>query len=192
MKKNNEEVVASIHRVAGELILLHGPKGWNMDMICKRCAIAKDTLYRIIGSKEDLIRDALLGALREHNEKMESLLNEDKDFSSILKGGVNQLGLFLGKFSPEIVHQVFLEYPAIEKSVDGEMKKTLKAFESFFEGAKSSGKLKRGTDSKFLARIIHNAVMDFIKAPEAGDPARETELFLDYLIGGVGEDGKLQ
>ena len=59
MKINDEKFLTFLYEVTFETLKIHGSKGWTMDDICKNVGISKDTLYRAVSNKEDLILKSL-------------------------------------------------------------------------------------------------------------------------------------
>ena len=55
-KKNDKNIHDNILTVAERLLLAYGIKGWNMDSVAQEAGIAKNTLYKIIDSKEQADR----------------------------------------------------------------------------------------------------------------------------------------
>lgn len=185
MKTNNSEVLTRIQKETLNLITTYGVKGWTMDTVCKQSGLAKDTLYRIIGNKEDLIKRVLVQVLDEHNQKMADLLNQDKDFFITLREITAVLSSFLAKFSLDRFNQVILEYPSVEKTINDNMEVFFANFEIFLDDGKKAGYLKENVDPKLFINIIHTCIMQILKQPEKFNAAQDITIFLDYMIDGV-------
>lgn len=185
MKKNNEEMIERIYKETLTLIFTYGSKGWTMDTVCKRSGIAKDTLYRIIGNKENLIKNAISKVLDKHSKKMTNLLNQDKDFFNTLRLITDHLSEFLSQFSLNKFSRIMLEYPSIESTINNAMEDFYQNFENFLNEGKKYGCIKKNVDTKLLVRIINASIIQFIKQPEDFDASRNTDMLLDYLIEGI-------
>lgn len=185
MKANNSEILNRIYAETLGLIVTYGAKGWTMDTVSKKGGVAKDTLYRIIPNKEELIKSVLMQVLDEHNHKMEMLLDQKLDFFKTLYGVSDLLYAFLLKFNSEKLNQIFLEYPLIEKAINEKMEAFFSCFAVFLSDGKKSGYLKEHVDERLLIHIIHTCIMQFLKQQEQFHPVEDTRSLLNYLIEGI-------
>lgn len=185
MKVNNSDILARIHAETLNLIITYGVKGWTMDTVCKRSGLARDTLYRIIGNKEDLINSVFQKVLTEHNYKISELLDQDQEFYATLRDIVMVLSEFLARFSLEKLNQIFIEYPSVEKSINGDMENFFVKFERFLDDGKRAGQLKENVDPQLLVKITHACIMQILKQPEKFNATEDIKTLLDYLIDGI-------
>lgn len=185
MKTNNNDLINKIYSETLNLIFNYGAKGWTMDTVCEKCGIAKDTLYRVISNKENLIQDALLKMLDEHSKEMIDLLSHDEDYFNTLKRIAIQLSNFLEQFSLDKLSQIFLAYPSVEITINNEMEVFFQKFERFLDKGKNRGLLKKDLDSKLFVKILQTCVMQFLKQPKVFNATKDTELLLDYLVEGI-------
>jgi len=117
MKVDNRHTQERVLETAKQLMLEFGLKGVNMDKLAKQSGVAKATLYKIIGSKEDLITKITVDFFADtFGHIFESILSK-KSYQNFSKTDIeNFASLAVGKMRV-IQKQVFLEYPLIEKQV---------------------------------------------------------------------------
>ncbi|MDC7126348.1 MAG: TetR/AcrR family transcriptional regulator [Spirochaetales bacterium] len=185
MKTDNPDIIDRIYDETLNLIFSYGAKGWTMDTVCQKSGIAKDTLYRIINNKEELIKNALLKELGRHDEKMKDLLLQNKDFFHTLKDSTALLSDFLEKISLDKLGQIFLQYPRMETAITNGMDDYYLNFANFLEEGKKSGLLKENVDTKLLINFIHSCIMQILKKPEIYNATKDTESLLNYFIEGI-------
>lgn len=185
MKTDNIDTLNKIYNETLGLIMTYGVKGWTMDTVCKKSGVAKDTLYRIIGNKEELLKSVIMQALDEHNHKMKSLLHQDQDFFAALRDITTLLSVFLSRFPLEKLGQIFLAYPSIEKAINKKMEDFFVSFELFLNQGKKSGYIKENVNAALLIEIIHTCIMQFLKKPEIFNATEDIKSLLDYLIEGI-------
>lgn len=122
-KSNKEEIKEKVNKVALEMILKYGLKGLNMIELARECGLAKATLYKIIGSKEELINqiaqeifhfntNTILAPLLEISE---ALFACEEFLERYLNYGV--------KSQRTLVIQIYKEYPLIERQLDADFEK---------------------------------------------------------------------
>lgn len=121
MKVDNRHTQERVLETAKQLMLEYGLKGVNMDKLAKQSGVAKATLYKIIGSKEDLIAKITVDFFTDtFGHIFESILNK-KSYQNFTKTDIeNFASLAVGKMRV-IQKQVFLEYPLIEKKFSNYM-----------------------------------------------------------------------
>ncbi len=119
MKKYGEDTNARIYQKTMNLIKLYGIKGWNMDMLCKEVNISKDTLYRIIKSKKQLLTSMMIELIEEHAADIDAILSANQDFYLVLENLSQKIAGFLYELESVQLKSLFNEYPEIEEMVVG-------------------------------------------------------------------------
>ncbi len=118
-KSDRIEIQERVTKVAMDMILKFGLRGLNMVELAKECGLAKATLYKIIDSKEDLVKEIALEIFK---------INSVAVLDPIMKydDPVVATNHFLDKYldyaigSQKILKdQIYKEYPLIEKDVEG-------------------------------------------------------------------------
>ncbi len=115
MKVNNIEIEERIFKKTQNLILSRGLRGWNMDTLAKECGIAKNTLYKIIGSKENLFGNIVIRRLRQNLEMVDNMIQDADDYSKISISIPKKFSKLVAGFDKKALPLIYLEYPGIEK-----------------------------------------------------------------------------
>jgi len=170
-----------------KLIKEFGLRGWTIDTVCQKCGIAKDTFYRIMKNKETLVRKALIREVDTHLSGL-FMQESDKDFMGTLKDIVVRISSFFLAVPTEKLAVVLLEYPTLEKEVNDRVEKSYGQLESFLVKGKDLGKIKKSADLKFLLKVIHGCIMQFVKDPGNYNVEKDINKLLDYLIEGIREN----
>ncbi|OQY38070.1 MAG: hypothetical protein B6226_04195 [Candidatus Cloacimonetes bacterium 4572_65] len=118
MKVGNQSIEDDIVKEAKKMLLESDVKSLNMSKLANKCNVAKATLYKMIGSKEDLLS---IIALDFYQESFELFFTSYIDLSSFVEI-VNEGMLSLEKISIGkmriLEQQIFREYPKIKQKVD--------------------------------------------------------------------------
>jgi len=115
MKIHNEHIREKVNKCAKKLLYTHGVKGWNMTMLAAEAGLARNTLYKIIGSKEKLVETIVLYQLRERAESILDFIRKDGNWSDkeaaieTLGRAIRRFAKDMSLFEPIIVPQVYRE-----------------------------------------------------------------------------------
>lgn len=113
MKVGDENIEKSILEQTKKLLLKYGIKGWNMNDLALNCSMSKRTLYKIIGSKEELLYKMIYSNINENIRHIESCLNQDMPFAQLLEQWTQAtINGFKGYILIDI-QMMHFEYPAI-------------------------------------------------------------------------------
>ena len=85
---HTEELVVEKAR---EMLIKYGVKGWNMNDLARESNMSKRTLYKIIGSKEDLLFKILLNNMKNEIARLKKYLQSDKSFPELLNNLSQQI-----------------------------------------------------------------------------------------------------
>ena len=79
MKYNDQNIEAKVLQKTFELLQKYGIRGWNMDMLSLQSGLSKNTLYKIIGSKEDLMERVTMNYYQEIYSQLTKILENAED-----------------------------------------------------------------------------------------------------------------
>lgn len=117
-KSDKVEIHEMVIKVAQNMMVKYGLRGLNMLELAKECGLAKATLYKVIETKEDLVREIafkifdvniirILEPFRVYNEPVEATrVFLDNYFNYAIKA------------QKILTQQIYKEYPLIKKSVE--------------------------------------------------------------------------
>jgi len=185
LKTNNSDLMDKICAETLALIAAFGIKGWTVDTLCQKSGISKDTFYRIIKNKEELIKTVLLKEFDTHMHKMTELMGREEKYFDALKEMVALVSKLFAKIPPARLKGVFLEYPSLEKAINEKMEDYFANMEDFLNRGKRLKLIKKNVDPGFVIKIIHVCIMEFVKQPEKFNINKDIEVLLNYLIEGI-------
>ncbi len=185
MKVDDKHTKDRILKIAKAMMLEYGLKGVNMNKLAKESGVAKATLYKIIGSKEELITTITVDFFAEtFGQLFESILCKNS-FSSITNSDIEEIAsLAIGKM--RVIHrQVFLEYPLIEKQVSENMDNYAIRIEEKFRNLQDAGEVTKAIIPKNVFRFYRMLFMQLVISPNTDSEVKQqmNEMYLIFLRG---------
>ncbi len=117
-KSDKIEIQERVTKVAMEMLLKFGLRGVNMVELAKECGLAKATLYKIIGSKEDLIREIALEIFRVNIVAVLDPMMKHDDPVIATSQFLDNYFNYAIESQKILIDQIYKEYPLIEKDVE--------------------------------------------------------------------------
>ncbi len=181
MKVDNEYVQKKVQECVKKLLFTRGVKGWNMDMLAAEAGLAKNTLYKIVESKEKVVEQVVLDRIRENAEKVIAIGGEIKDWADrektleYLKTEMERFAAAMGDFEPVVLPQVFQQYPAIEVKINNLLENLGRLADAFFDQAKKDGFIKPDVDTEACIDLTRGMISYYIQQET------EKEVFEDRM-----------
>lgn len=150
-----EEAIFSITR---ELLVKYGVKGWNMDDLAKECNMSKRTLYKIIGTKEDLILRCISDGLKNNINKIANFLASPKPFPQLLEQFTEAITDEFQDYVLKSISAIRVEYPKIRMEEEKFLVTRQELLLSFFERGKIEGYLADYVNSETIIKIVYALV----------------------------------
>lgn len=113
MKYNDKAMETRVLQKTVELLQKNGIRGWNMDELSLQSGLSKNTLYRIIGSKEDLMERIVTTYYQEIYSCLTEILGKADDYVYTFK----RLIRVYSDLSPAYFSEILNEYPSIEQKI---------------------------------------------------------------------------
>ncbi|MDE5422530.1 TetR/AcrR family transcriptional regulator [Ancylomarina sp. DW003] len=124
-KSDKAEIQEKVTKIAMDMMLKFGLRGLNMVELARECGLAKATLYKIIETKEDLVREI---AFEIFNLNIVKILEPYR----VSDNPVEATRLFLDNYfsyaitaQKVLIQQIYKEYPLIEKDVEEKYQKEM-------------------------------------------------------------------
>lgn len=184
-KIKNKEIVRRIHNVTMVLILKNGIKGLSMTELAKTVGIAKGTLYKIIGSKEQLTHTTAKHIFEKNSlrilEPLRKYDNPEEATSEMLDNYLN----YAIPAQRVLQQQIFKEYPKIEIEImqkqDAEAKFAIEQYKQW----QSEGLLRQDIDIAYCIDSLMTLNTSYIESnyPEEEIIARLRSSFRCMFIG---------
>ena len=188
MKFNDVNIEQRVLEKTADLILEKGIKGWNMDQLSDEVGLAKNTLYKIIGSKEVLIETVILKFIISVQKQLVSVINNEKDYLTAFQKIINLFPMLINNFYTDFMKEIFIEYPSIEKSVSSHQDEITKAIINFIGKGIEEGIIKNDIPKEFIFEMFQALVLYFIKSGAKGEElSKKLSVSFNCLIHGMRE-----
>ncbi len=179
-----------VYDAARDFIFQRGVRGWNMDDLADRAGITKRTLYRIINTKEELVRNIVIGFIRDVQTRIQEIITGEKDYFAALELLVNEFPLLVRQFASGVMREVFLEYPSVEEEVIARRSELTSGLVGFFQEGIDRGYLRKEYPADFILQLLQAQVIYFTRTSTDGKDfsARVNLAFRAVLHGVRGND----
>ncbi|GAF05538.1 TetR/AcrR family transcriptional regulator [Saccharicrinis fermentans] len=154
MKIGDDNIEKIVIESTKSLLLKYGVKGWNMDELAKECGMSKRTLYKIIGSKEDLLFRCSTDIIATNYKQLKQFLNQDADYFNILDKLSHHIISEINEFVISSSKIIKTEYPRIADAIDKQVEELHQLHLTFFNKGKHEGLLNDNATPKIIVNII--------------------------------------
>ncbi|OPL08633.1 MAG: hypothetical protein AVO33_09795 [delta proteobacterium ML8_F1] len=185
MKINNEDVVANVKEKTMKLIDENGIKGFNMADLAKESGLAKDTLYRLIGSKEKWLMDVLISKVTNNKRAIVAIINSDDIYITKLEKIIHEVSNFMFELSSENIKEVLEAYPAISEELFDLKSNLDDVIIAFIKSGISNGFFVEDLEAHFLLEIVNANIFYFFKTDSSNQVRENISKSLNYLLKGV-------
>ncbi|MDE5417843.1 TetR/AcrR family transcriptional regulator [Labilibaculum sp. DW002] len=117
-KSDKAEIQEKVTKIAMDMMLKFGLRGLNMVELARECGLAKATLYKIIGSKEDLVTEIALEIFRINIVAVLDPMMKHDDPVIATKQFLDKYFDYAIESQKILINQIYKEYPLIEKDVE--------------------------------------------------------------------------
>ncbi len=161
MKVNNVDIQQKVIEQTRQLILTRGLKGWNMMELANQSGLAKQTLYRIIGSKENAVECVVILQMEQTFGYIDRIIGECADYREFANRFIVEGTEFLSKVQRVTLPEIYLEYPAIEKKATEYQMNVYSTRKDFFQRAMTEGYLRDDITPEFLLDLARGGIFDY-------------------------------
>lgn len=187
MKYNNQEIEEQIYNKTRLFLEERGVKGWNMDQLAKESGLAKNTLYKIVGSKEDVITNIVLRDMKYIESQLKLFFADESRHGEV----VTVVKLFAELFTNThgaYLNEVLLEYPSSGKKIKENKCIMEERVISFLNKKIKQGTFKPECEAEVIYEILNGITIHFIKLGYYGDTLLNRLIVsYKYIIYGIGE-----
>lgn len=186
MKANDLRVEQRIVQKTAELISHKGIKGWNMDKLAEATGLAKNTLYKIIGSKENLLRRVTIGYIHDVQNKLSEILDINEEYFTVLKKAISIFPELINRDYANHMHEIFLEYPEIELLVRSHQDDMTRNILDFIQKGIDIGVLKGTLDTMQVFETLQAIVLFYMKEElSSEEKSARISNSIQYLLQGI-------
>lgn len=192
MKVSSIDIRDSVLRTTRELLKKHGLKGWNMDLLAQETGLAKNTLYKIIVSKERLLEQVILSKMREDLAQIDQILNEEEDYAKAVSRITKRFADLVKDTFDYVIPSIYLEYPAIEKNVRAAQKEIHASLNAFILKGMESGVMRDDVTPEFILDLAEGIVLHYYRSGFTGDKFEIAfQLAINCLVNGLRKEQQL-
>ena len=170
MKVYNTDIEQMVIEQTLKLIVARGLKGWNMMDLANQTGLAKQTLYKIIGSKEQVIERVVFLQMKKTFEGVDLIMEESANYGEFIKRFIEIGPRYLSKVSRITLTEIYREYPAIEKKADKYKQKVYSTRIEFFQRGIDEGYLRDDITPEFLLDLVRDGILEhYIRSGFTGE-----------------------
>lgn len=173
MKVDDEQIRQRILERTAQLIENRGLKGWNMDRLAEEVGLAKNTLYKIIGSKEALVEKVIIGYIRGVQSRIVEVIRRGDDYIKTLEKLTAEFPELLNSIQADSMQEIFLEYPSIQKAVREHQDELTNSILEFIRAGIKQGVLRSDVKPYFIFELLRAQVMYHIGSGAKGQELSE-------------------
>ena len=174
MKVRNADIQNMVLEQTRQMIVARGLKGWNMVDLAKQSGLAKQTLYRIIGSKEKVIERVVLSQMEKTFGYLNLIVAESSDFREFATRFIKEAPGFLAMVPRITLPEIYLEYPAIEKKATEFQIEITRPMLDFFHKAIAEGYIRDDITAEFLFDLARGGMLEhYIRSGLTGEKLQE-------------------
>jgi AcrR family transcriptional regulator len=169
IKAQKPEIQELVLRKAAGLIAQRGPKGWSTAELARVCGLAKNTLYKIIGSKEQLIETVVLGQIDATTRVLKTMIQQEDGYRSAARRMLDEGPSFLAERPRVTFPEIFLEYPAIARRALRHQEKSGAEIIEFVRFGQKNGDIRDDMPPEFLYDLVRGIVEHYTRCGLEGD-----------------------
>lgn len=186
MKVCNEEIKERIIQTTRDFLKKYGLKGWNMDLLACETGLAKNTLYKIIGSKENLLEQTVLSKIKHDLAQIGLIIHEETDYEKAIHKMTERFADLVKNNFDYVIPTIFLEYPAIEAKVISSREEIYASLYSFISTGMENGLIRDDVTPEFIVDLIKGVVLHYFRSGLTGDRFEMAfQCAMDCLVNGL-------
>jgi len=184
MKVCNEIIRKRIIQTTSDLLRRNGLKGWNMDVLAHETGLAKNTLYKIIGSKEQLLEQVIISKMTHDLEHIDLIVQEEKDYMTAVNRMIEKF-VDLTK-NNNFIPKIYIEYPSIEMKIKSKQRDIIASIFRFIRNGMDMGLVRDDLAPEFIYDLIEGAAMHYFRMGLTGSEFEKAfQCAMDCLVNGL-------
>jgi len=174
MKTKNKALEERIFKHTEAFIARNGIKGWNMNDLAAEAGITKRTLYKIIESKELLIREIVFRNIFEIRDKISEILKTGDDVLTSIDRIISTITELLRNNIINRYGDILNEFPDLESEIVKENEIFFSQLRDFLSRGIAEGYLMKDLSPDFMYRSFLAILFYFIKYSKSQEEAADS------------------
>ena len=162
MKYNDSTTQERVLEKTIELLKNHGVRGWNMDRLSAETDLAKNTLYKIVRSKERLMEEVAL----KHCKRIYSQL------------------LHISEISPAYFAEIFIEYPGVKSTVESQFAEAKQRLIDYIAAGIRAGHVK-DLGAEKIFELLRSIGFFFISTTDERERSEKIQFAFQCVLCGI-------
>ena len=186
MKSCNADIKERIILTTRDFLRRHGLRGWNMDLLAQETGLAKNTLYKIIGSKEQLLEQVIISKMRQDLFHIDRIINEEKDYETAVNRIIEKVVDLTKNSVANVIPNIYFEYPSMEKKIKSSQKELTTTISQFIQNGMDMGRIRDDLTPEFIFDLIEGIVIHYFRSGLTGAEFEKAfQCSMDCLINGL-------
>ena len=162
MKYCDKNIEKQLLATADRYIFSTDSEPWSMDILARDCGMSKNTLYKIIGTKEKLIERVLMARIKKNQRLFFRSTETWVDFPAGFELLVAKIAGTAALIN-EKVRDLIDEFPALEKEMVKERDKITALLRGKFVEAQANNLIKAEINVEVFFKVCQSIMIYFIK-----------------------------
>jgi AcrR family transcriptional regulator len=153
-KADNPAVRKRVWAQARTFLAERGLRGWNVDLLAEASGVAKNTLYRIIGSREQLLETLYRESAAESHRRLREIVESEESYLDRLQQICDHFTLIFRHWPVVRTGELQREYPALEELINSAEQELHNELREFLEAGRERGDLRRDITADFMLQLM--------------------------------------
>jgi len=159
----------AVYEIAKKYLFSREVHSWNMDMLARESGITKRTLYKIIPSKEELIKEIVFETLKETQNRVSDIIKLGNNYLETVELLAETYSHIHEKMTSESLGKIMKLYPSIEKMVIERKDELSDEFIRFFQRGIDEGHLKKDLTPEQIIEILQALIIYYLQASDSSE-----------------------
>lgn len=170
-KTDKAEVKERVTKVAKEMMMKYGLRGLNMVELAQESGLAKATLYKIIGTKEDLIREIAYEIFDTNIIKMLEPYRVESDPTTASREFLDNYLNYAIIGQKVLIQQIYKEYPLIEQDVEAKYDKEIGIVNQRYKEWQDAGLVRQDINIDYCIDALQDLNQIYVTGPYSEEEA---------------------
>lgn len=170
-KSDKAEIHEMVIKIAQNMIFRYGLRGLNMLELARECGLAKATLYKIIVTKEELVKEI---AFEIFNVNIIKVLEPYRNFDEPIeatKGFLDNYFNYAITAQKILIQQIYKEYPLIKKNIEEKYEEEMKIVNQCYFEWQEKGLIRKDINVAYCMDALRALNEVYITGPYSEEEA---------------------